>query len=261
MAIGSSTVTGPASARGSRRAVRLYGEIPSGQLIPLAILAHELRSPIGAIRTAVGVMESAGMLPGAMDRARRIVATQVEQLSDLVEDFLDLAALARGTVNVRQEWIDVLPEIDAAVESCSWIFADSRHSLSRQIPAAPVHAYVDATRLRQVVTNLLDNACKHTPPGGEIRLSLETAGGHLELRVEDNGEGITSDQLPHVFDLFTRSGTVKGATRGLGIGLALVREIAELHGGNVDARSAGLGAGSAFIVRFPACRPTPAQRP
>jgi signal transduction histidine kinase len=262
MANGGPTTTGPAIAREGRGAAGLHGGIPSEQLIPLVNLAHELRSPIGAIRTAVDVMESAGSLPGAMARARRIVAAQVEQLSDLVENLVDLAALARGSVNVREEWIDVLPQIDAAVESCSWLLADSTHSLSREMPDAPLYAYVDAMRVRQVVTNLIYNACKHTRLGGKIRLSVETVGGHLELRVEDDGEGIGSDQLPHVFDLFTRSGTLESWTPGMDIGLALVREIAELHGGSVDARSAGPGAGSTLIVRFPASRPTtPSRRP
>lgn len=224
---------------------------------PLAILAHELRNPIGAIRNAVKVMESAGKLPGAVDQARRLIGRQVGQLSILVEDVLDLASLARGTPRLRREWLDVVPEVEAAVESCSWALTDYGHSLCIQMPDVPLYAYIDAARLRQVITNLLDNACKYTQLSGRIRLSLDRTGDHVVLSVVDNGAGIASDRLPYIFDLFTRSaaGSEK-TTPGLGIGLALVRVIVELHGGNVEARSGGPGCGSAFIVRIPACHPT-----
>ncbi len=218
----------------------------------LAILAHELRTPIGAIRNAVAVMESAGALPGAMEQARRLVARQVGQLSVLVEDLLDFAALARGTMLLRREWINVVPEVEAAVESCAWALARAGHSLCVQVPHAQVHAHVDPARLRQVITNLLDNACKYTQAFGRIHVVLGSDSEHVELRVQDNGAGIASDQLPYVFDLFTRSsGVAEGSARGLGIGLALVREIVHLHEGAIEARSDGLQLGSTFVVRLP----------
>ena len=221
----------------------------------LAILAHELRSPIGAIRNAIAVMDSAGAPPDTMERARRIVDRQIGQLSVLVEDLLDFGSLARGTLIIRREWIDVVPEVEAAVESCSWALLGAGHSLCFQVPQAQVHAYVDAARLRQIITNLLDNACKYTPAFGRIHVMLHSNGGHVELLVQDNGFGIASEQLPHVFDLFTRStGAPERSTRGLGIGLALVREIVKLHEGAVEARSDGPGFGSTFIVRIPSHR-------
>ena len=224
---------------------------------PIAILAHELRNPIGAIRSAVKVMESAGKLPGVLDQACRLIGRQVGQLSILVEDVLDLASLGRGTLRLRREWLDVVPEVEAAVESCSWALTDYGHSLCIQVPDVPLYAYIDAARLRQVITKLLDNACKYTQLFGRIRLSLDRTGDHAVLSVVDNGAGIASDRLPYVFDLFTRSTAgSEGTTPGLGIGLALVREIVELHGGYVEARSGGPGCGSAFIVRIPACHPT-----
>jgi two-component system, chemotaxis family, CheB/CheR fusion protein len=241
-------ITAPASA--SRASVAPSHSMSMEE--SLAILAHELRSPIGAIRNAVAVMESAGALPGAMERARRLVARQIGQLSVLVEDILDFAALARGTFMIRREWIDLVPEVEAAVESCSWALAGAGHSLGLQMPDAQVYAHVDPARIRQVITNLLDNACKYTQPFGRIHLTLERDGDHVELRVQDNGAGIASDRLPYVFDLFTRSGdTPESSTRGLGIGLALVREIVQLHEGAVEARSDGLGFGSTFVVRLP----------
>jgi signal transduction histidine kinase len=223
----------------------------------LAILAHELRSPISAIRNAIAVMELAGALPGAMGRARRLVARQVGQLSVLVEDLLDFAALTRGKLIIRREWIDVVPAVEAVVESCSWALARAGHSLCLQVPDARVNAHVDPARLRQVITNLLDNACKYTQDFGRINVMLDSDADHVELRVQDNGAGISSDQLPYVFDLFRRSsGAPEGSIGGLGIGLALVREIVQLHEGAVEARSDGLGFGSTFVVRLPVCCPT-----
>jgi signal transduction histidine kinase len=172
---------------------------------PLAVLAHELRNPIGAIRNAVVLMESAGKLPGAMDQARRLIARQAGQLSVLVEDLLDLASFARGTLSLRREWLDVVQEVEAAVESCAWAITGSRHAFCIDVPDAPLPAYVDGVRLRQVITNLLDNACKYTPAFGRIRLSLERMGDHVVLIVEDNGRGIERERLPYVFDLFMRS--------------------------------------------------------
>jgi signal transduction histidine kinase len=219
---------------------------------PLAILAHELRNPIGAIRNAVTMMESVGTLPGAMDQARRLIARQVGQLSVLVEDLLDLASFARGTLVLRRNWIDLVPEVEAAVEACSWSLTASGHSLRVEVPQGPLRAYIDGPRLRQVITNLLDNACKYTRPYGWIRLTLERVGGCAIVSVEDNGIGISIDRLPHVFDLFARSsGRLEDPSRGLGVGLSLVREIVELHGGSVEARSGGVDRGSAFIVRLP----------
>lgn len=219
---------------------------------PLAVLAHELRNPIGAIRNAVSLLESAGQLPGAMDQARRLIARQAGQLSVLVDDILDLASFARGTLTLRRAWMDVVPEVEAAVESCAWALAGSGHSLCIDVPDAPLYAYIDGARTRQVITNLLDNACKYTPSFGQIRLSVERGDDCVVFTVQDNGVGIASDRLPFVFDLFTREdGDRESTTRGLGVGLALVREIAKLHGGDVGVQSRGAGRGSEFTVRLP----------
>jgi two-component system, sensor histidine kinase len=224
---------------------------------PLAVLAHELRNPIGAIRNAVIVMESAGRLPGAMEQARRLIARQAGQLSVLVEDLLDLASFARGTLSLRRQWMDIVEEVEAAVESCAWALTGSGHSLCVDLPDAPLHAYIDGARLRQVITNLLDNACKYTPNFGRIRLTVERVEEHAVFCVEDNGVGIANDRLPYVFDLFVRSeGGLEASGRGLGVGLALVREIAELHGGVALATSRGPGCGSVFVVRLPVSPPS-----
>jgi AraC-like DNA-binding protein len=219
---------------------------------PIAILAHEMRNPIGAIRNAVSLMESAGNLPYTIDQARRLIARQVGQLSVLVEDLLELPNLARGRLRVKREWIDVVPEVEAAVESCAWAARAGGHALRTQIPKSPLYAYIDGPRLRQAVTNLLDNACKYTERFGRIEITLEAVDGFAVLTVEDNGAGIAADALPNVFDLFERSRRgCTGAPRGLGVGLALVREIARQHGGSVLATSAGPGCGSTFVLRLP----------
>jgi len=219
---------------------------------PLAIIAHELRSPIGAIRNAVSLMESAGRLPAPVDQAKRLIARQASQLSALVDDLLDFASATRGTLTLRPNWVDVVEEVEAAVEACAWALTASGHALVVELPRAPVRAFLDGVRLRQIVTNLLDNACKYTPAYGQIRVCLETADAFVLLVVEDNGAGIARERLPHVFELFARSnGDDRQAVRGLGVGLALVREIAQLNGGDVQAVSQGIGRGSAFIVRLP----------
>jgi len=219
---------------------------------PIAILAHEMRNPIGAIRNAVSLMESAGKLPCAMDQACRLIARQVGQLSVLVEDLLELPNLARGQLRVTREWTDVVHEVEAAVESCAWAARAGGHALRTHIPKAPLYAYVDGPRLRQAVTNLLDNACKYTERFGRIEITLEVVDGVAVLTVQDNGAGIARDVLPHVFDLFERSPRgSRAAPRGLGVGLALVREIARQHGGDVLGTSAGPGCGSTFVLRLP----------
>jgi len=221
---------------------------------PLAILAHELRNPIGAIRNAVVLMEAAGSLPGALDQARRLIARQAGQLSVLVEDLLDLASFARGTLTLRREWTDIGQEVQAAIEACGWVITASSHALCIELPEKPMYVFVDGARVRQIVTNLLDNACKYTPAFGQIRLALQRIDDQIILSIQDNGMGISSERLPYVFDLFTRFDSDREAsTRGLGVGLALVRELVELHGGIVHACSGGVGRGSAFIVRLPVC--------
>ncbi len=218
----------------------------------ILIVAHELRNPIGAIRNAVTIMESADNVPCVVEQGCRLIARQITQLSVLVDGLLDLQGLACGGLRVRRETIDIVSEAKAAVESCTWAVRAAGHTLCVEMPGPPRHAHVDGSRLHQVIANLLDNACKYTKPPGRIRIALECTDHHAVLRVEDNGAGIEREALPNIFDLFERSGSAQSDTiRGLGIGLALVREIVQKHGGDVAAMSAGPGRGSTFVVRLP----------
>lgn len=219
---------------------------------PLAILADQLCKPIRAIRNAVTILQSAGMLPGAMDRAHRLIIREIGQLSVLVGHLGDVATLARGTLRIQREWIDVVPEVLEAVQSYSELLTDCGHSLSVDVPKRPVHACIDGPRLRQVITNLLDEACRDTPPFACIDLSFEAKGGGLELRV--TRRTIASDRLPHISDVFACPYTsFNVAARRIGLGMSLVREIVALHDGTVEFQRVDLGARWVFIVRLPVC--------
>ncbi len=218
----------------------------------IVIVAHELRNPIGAIRNAVTIMESAADVPCVMEQARRLIARQVSQLAVLVEGLLDMPEFVRSGLSVRRETIDLVSEAQAAVESCAWAIRAAGHSLCVEMPESPIYARADGARLRQVITNLLDNACKYTKTPGRIRFALQLTDHQAVFTVEDNGAGIARESLPKVFELFQRSALAPGdPVRGFGIGLALVREIVRQHGGEVAVTSAGPGRGSTFVVRLP----------
>ena len=206
-----------------------------GSFAPMAVVARQLSKPIRAIRNAISVMESAEKLPGALDQARRLICRQVGQLSILVDDILELESLARGTFRLQRDWIDLVPEVEAAVSACSWAAAGYQHSLCMQVPNVPVYGYVDPVKLRQVVANLLDSICKHTQALGRVYLLLERVGEEAVLTIAHESAGISSSET----------------TIGPDIGLALVRELVQMHGGSIETRSAGAGRGSAVVTRVP----------
>jgi signal transduction histidine kinase len=204
-----------------------------GSWAPMAVLARQLSKPIQAIRDAMSVMESAEKLPGAMGHARRLIGRQVRQLSILVDDVLELESLARGTFRLQRDWIDLVPEVEAAVSACSWAVAGCQHSLCMQVPDVPVYGYVDPVKLRQVVTNLLDNVCKHTQVLGRVYLQLKRVGEEAVLTIAQEGASVSSSEF------------------GPDIGLALVRELVQLHGGSIETRSADAGRGRGLVARLP----------
>jgi nitrogen-specific signal transduction histidine kinase/CheY-like chemotaxis protein len=214
----------------------------------LALLAHELRNPLGAISTAAQVLKvtHAGGKPET--RAHDVIARQVGHITRLVDDLLDIERVVSGKIRLNRQPLDLADVVRGAVATFA---ADAR--LDRQIDVCTEPAWVDgdAARIEQVLTNILTNAVKYTPPGGRIRVALRADGADAVLSVEDSGFGISPSLLPFIFDMYVQADqTVDRARGGLGIGLALVRRLVELHGGTVEASSDGEGHGSRFTVRL-----------
>ena len=218
----------------------------------LALLAHELRNPLGPIRHAVKILRARTPKPEELDWATNIIDRQTEHLTRLVDDLLDVSRITRGTIELRKERVDVTNILKSAVEVSVTQIEKHRHQLSVTPPSEPLHVEGDATRLMQVITNLLDNAAKYTDPGGRIWLSAEREGDDAVIRVRDTGIGIAREVLPHIFEMFTQAGaSLERAHGGLGVGLALVDRLVRLHGGSITAASAGEGAGSEFTICLP----------
>jgi PAS domain S-box-containing protein len=226
----------------------------------LALLAHELRNPLAPIRLALEVERQAGADGAAVARARETMARQLANMVRLIDDLLDVSRITKGKVELRREPVELAAVLASAVETSRPLVEAGRHQLSTDLPPNPVWLDADPTRLAQVVANLLNNAAKYTPEGGRIGLSAALTGALVEIRVTDNGVGIPPDVLPRMWELFAQADRSIGrAQGGLGIGLTLVKRLVELHGGTVDAHSAGPGRGSEFIVRLPTVeRPAPA---
>ena len=218
----------------------------------LATLAHELRNPLAPIGNALQVMRLSAD-EAAQARAREMIERQLGQLVHLVDDLLDVSRISQGKVELRRERIELSAVIRNAVETSRPVVDASRHALEVSLAPAPEIAVDgDMTRLTQVVANLLNNAAKYTPAGGRIVVSTRREGDEAVVEVADTGVGIAAGQLAEVFQMFTQVDRAAGRSQGgLGIGLALVRRLVEMHGGTVLATSAGPGLGSSFQVRLP----------
>ena len=225
----------------------------------LALLAHELRNPLGPIRHAVKILRARAPNPDELQWATNIIDRQTEHMTRLVDDLLDVSRITRGTIELRRERVDLGAVLKTAVEASSALIERHRHQLKVTHPAHPVYVEGDATRLVQVVANLVDNAAKYTNAGGKIWLSVEREGDQAVIRVKDSGIGIPSEILPRIFEMFTQAGmSLERSQGGLGVGLALVERLVKLHGGTVTAYSAGEGHGSQFTIKIPV---TPAPKP
>src|SRR5262245_55670378 len=218
----------------------------------LATLSHELCSPLATILDALDLVFGDLNKPGAQ-RAGEIARRQAKKAMQIVEDLFDLNAHSCGKLALRPELVNVADVVERATETASHLLTSRNHELTVSLPARPVVVLADPLRLEQVLTNLLINAAKFTDPGGHIRLTVTEEWGEIIFRVRDNGRGIASELLPKVFDLHVQAPN-RDARRpgGLGLGLALVKSLVELHGGYVAASSSGPGTGSEFIVRLPA---------
>jgi len=217
----------------------------------LAMLAHELRGPLAPLANVLELWKLASD-PETLQRARATMERQLGQLVRLVDDLLDLNRIMHNRLELRRSRVELSGVIQHAVEACRPFAASLGHDLCVALPVEAWHVHADPARLAQVFGNLLHNACKYTPRGGEIAVAAERHGGEVEVTVRDNGAGIPPDKLDSIFEMFTQvDGSLERAQGGLGIGLTLVKRLVEMHGGTVVARSAGSGHGSEFAVRLP----------
>jgi signal transduction histidine kinase/CheY-like chemotaxis protein len=218
----------------------------------IATLSHELRNPLAPIRAAARIVASPHVTPPQLQQAQRIIERQVTHMALLLDDLLDIARITQGKLQIRKETLALFPVVDAAVEAVRPTLDGKSQQLALSLPAAPVFVHADHLRLSQIFSNLLMNAAKYSDPGARIELTCKVDGSMLTVSVRDEGIGIAAEHLAGIFDMFSQIDGVAGRTEGgLGIGLALVRGLTGLHGGTVEARSAGLGQGSEFIVRLP----------
>ena len=228
----------------------------------LAMLAHELRNPLAPMRLAADTMRTIGSADSTVTFGAAVIDRQVAHLSRLVDDLLDVSRINRGMIEVRKRPIALSEAVGAAIEiSRPWIEEREHHLAVAEAPGA-ITVNGDLDRLAQVISNLLNNAAKFTPKGGEITLSTQLQGTDAVVKVRDNGNGIAAGLLPRVFDLFVQADVPHGrGYGGMGIGLALARRLVELHGGSIEAKSEGEGKGAEVVVRLPRCDEAPAEPP
>jgi PAS domain S-box-containing protein len=224
----------------------------------LATLAHELRNPLAPIRNSLQILRMPRIGEEVVRQTTEMMERQVHHLVRLVDDLLDVSRVMRGKIELRRESIELASIVARAVETAQPLIDAQGHSLEISVPRESMLLYVDPVRVAQIVGNLLTNAAKYTQANGRIWLSATTEGPQAVLRVRDTGIGIDPALLPHVFDLFVQADhSFAKAQGGLGIGLTLVKNLVEMHGGAVVARSEGLGKGSEFVVRLPLATPPP----
>jgi signal transduction histidine kinase/ActR/RegA family two-component response regulator len=224
----------------------------------LATLAHELRNPLAPLLNALNTrrLSTAG---AADDPLQALMERQLAQLVRLIDDLLDVARITRGKLVLRRQETTLEGVLQSAIEIAQPLIQQGRHELTLQLPQQAVPLFVDHVRLSQVFANLLNNAAKYSDAGGRIELSASGDDDYIDVRVRDNGIGLSPEQALQVFELFTQADTaIERARGGLGIGLTLVRRLAEMHGGEVSAHSEGLGLGSEFRVRLPRAQPADA---
>jgi PAS domain S-box-containing protein len=218
----------------------------------LAMLAHELRNPLAPIMTAAQLLRMGRLDAKSVSNASEIIVRQAAHMTDLVNDLLDVSRVTRGLVTLEKLELDLNVIVSAAVEQVRPMIDARRHSLTLQLSGQPAHVIGDRTRLVQVISNILNNAAKYTAPGGSILLAVTVDETRVFVTVRDNGVGIAPEILPYIFDLFTQAERTPDRSQGgLGIGLALVKSLIALHGGSVQAKSAGLGQGSEFSLCLP----------
>ncbi|WP_254509468.1 PAS domain-containing hybrid sensor histidine kinase/response regulator [Anatilimnocola floriformis] len=218
----------------------------------MALLSHELRSPLSPIRNALSILRQMRTNDPLIEQAGNIIDRQVGVMVKLVDDLLDISRITKGKLGLTKEPVELRVVVNHAAESARTFIDARRHEFSVSLPTVPIWVDADPARMEQVIVNLLNNAAKYTNTGGLIHLSVVQEGEDAVIRVRDNGVGIAMEMLPHIFELFTQvDGSLGRAYGGLGIGLALARNLVEMHDGRLHAHSAGLGAGCEFTVKLP----------
>ncbi len=219
----------------------------------LATLAHELRNPLAPLKNGLQLMELAPDDPQMLETTRAMMVRQLDHMVRLVDDLMDLSRISRGKIDLQKENMSLHNAVSMAMEASKPLIDRNGHQLEVIMQDANLVVHGDLARLTQVVSNLMNNSAKYTPPGGRIVLSVHKEGDHAVITVTDNGIGIAPDALPRVFDMFAQvdPNTKNTTTGGLGIGLNVVQRLVRMHHGEVEGRSEGLGKGSEFIVRLP----------
>jgi len=219
----------------------------------IATLAHELRNPLAPLRVAARLLGSASALkPSELQNTRAIIGRQVQHMALLLDDLLDVSRITRGVLELKKDLVDLAESIEAALEAVRPLIQTKGHRLTVKSLPQPVILEADSVRLTQIITNLVTNAAKYTDPGGDIVLSVEAEAAFIAISVRDSGIGLAAEALPKLFEMFSQIQAAGTHTDGgLGIGLALVKGLVELHGGRIEVRSEGLGRGSEFIVYLP----------
>jgi signal transduction histidine kinase/CheY-like chemotaxis protein len=244
----------------SERAARMEAERLSSMKDEfLAMLAHELRNPLAPISSSASLLSLQFAGEPRVRQASSIIGRQVRHMSRLVDDLLDVSRVTRGLIELRLATLDLRDIVTSALDQTRPLIEERRHSVLLDLPEAPAWVLGDQTRLIQAVANIVNNAAKYTPEGGHIDVILEAGVGELVLCVRDNGSGMPPELVPSVFELFTQGArTLARSQGGLGLGLALVKKLIELHGGAVHAHSAGVGQGSTFSITLPRAAEAPA---
>lgn len=228
----------------------------------IATLAHELRNPLAPISNLLELMKSAENDPTLQRNARETIERQLSKMVRLVDDLLDVSRISRNTIELKLQPVELRSAFKDVIDTCMPMIDLHGHSLNVDLPDEPIYLNADSSRISQVLCNLINNACKYTPAGGTVDVRAERQDNAVEIKVKDSGIGIPREQLNTIFEMFAQvRGPLTDPRGGLGIGLALAKQLIEMHGGSITAHSAGEWTGSEFVVRLPVMNEIPAERP
>lgn len=218
----------------------------------IATLAHELRNPLAPIRNGLQILQKAEPNSSMVPLAKEMMERQIALLVRLIDDLLDVSRVSRGKIELTYEQVEIQQIIDRAIETSWPAIEAAQHTIKQIVPSQPLTLRADPLRLTQVISNLINNACKYSKPNKEIVISAHQTDNQIRLSIKDEGIGISPEMMPKVFDMFTQAQRTFGRTEGgLGVGLTLVKQIVEMHGGTAIALSPGIGKGSEFILQLP----------